>query len=222
MGRHPTVAIAYHSGSGHTAVLAEAIRSGVLDRGGLPTAIRVDQITESQWACLDAADAIVFGAPTFMGTASAAFHQFAEDTAGRWSARTWRDKLAAGFTISGAMSGDKLVTLQYFVTLASQHGMHWISLDLLPGWSSTRGAVTDLNRLGVTLGVGAQANTDEGPEGVPQADLDTARYLGRRVTDTVRAFSGPRQPSGTGRALSAYDPDRMPEPARRTLARESS
>ncbi|HTZ45124.1 MAG TPA: flavodoxin family protein [Jatrophihabitans sp.] len=219
MSSHPCVAIAYHSGSGHTAVLAEAVRTGVLDQDGIPTVIRVDTITEPDWACLDAADAIVFGAPTYMGTASAAFHVFAEATAGRWSARAWRDKLAAGFTIAGAMSGDKLVTLQYFVTLASQHGMHWISLDLLPGWSSTRGAVTDLNRLGVTLGVGAQANTDEGPEGVPPADLDTARYLGQRITTAARAFLGPHYPSGLGRADTAFD--RVPRRPRRALARES-
>ncbi|HEY0166777.1 MAG TPA: flavodoxin family protein [Jatrophihabitans sp.] len=194
-----TVAIAYHSRSGHTAVLAEAVRAGVEETGARAVVVRVDLIDDAQWAELDAADAIVFGAPTFMGTASAAFHVFAESTAGRWAARAWRDKLAAGFTIAGAMSGDKLHTLQYFTILAAQHGMHWVNLDLLPGWSSTRGSIQDLNRLGITLGAGAQVNTDEGPEAVSQADADTALHLGKRVAEVAGAFADTRarQPSET-------------------------
>ncbi|WP_031191886.1 flavodoxin family protein, partial [Streptomyces peucetius] len=74
---------------------------------------------------LDAADAIVFGSPTYMGTASGAFHVFAEATSKRWATRAWQDKLAAGFTNSGSKSGDKLHTLQFFTVLAAQHGMHW-------------------------------------------------------------------------------------------------
>jgi hypothetical protein len=98
--------------------------------------------------------------------------------------------------------------------------MHWVSLDLLPGWCTTSGSVTDLNRLGITLGVGAQANTDEGPEGVPVADLQTAHYLGRRITETARSFTTgpPRTPARLGRA-----PDRIRELPRRAsaLAKES-
>jgi NAD(P)H dehydrogenase (quinone) len=183
------VAVAYHSGSGHTAVLASAVHEGIGQVGAKSVLIRVDTITEDEWAVLDAADAIVFGAPTYMGTASAAFHVFAQATAKRWSARAWRDKLAAGFTCAGAMSGDKLHTLEYFSVLAAQHGMHWINLDLLPGWSSSSGRETDLNRLGFALGVGAQANTDEGPEGVPASDAETARHLGRRVAEVASGFA---------------------------------
>jgi multimeric flavodoxin WrbA len=72
-----------------------------------------------------------------MGTASTAFHAFAETGSKRWFSHVRVDKLAAGFTNSGAKSGDKASTLGYFVTLAAQHGMHWISVGLLPGWGST-------------------------------------------------------------------------------------
>ncbi|PBC60211.1 NADPH-dependent FMN reductase [Streptomyces sp. Tue6028] len=184
------VAIAYHSGFGHTTVLAEAVRDGVTDAGADAVLIAVDGITDEEWAALDAADAIVFGAPTYMGTASAAFHVFAESTSKRWAARAWKDKLASGFTVAGAMNGDKLHTLQYFSILASQHGMHWINLDLTPGWCSSTGSEHDLNRLGITLGAGAQANTDEGPEAVTKADTETARHLGRRVATVAEGFAG--------------------------------
>ncbi|CAM5251900.1 NAD(P)H dehydrogenase (quinone) [Streptomyces tanashiensis] len=111
----PVVSIAYHSGYGHTAVLAEAVRDGAADAGATVHLIKVDEI-DAEWELLDASDAIVFGSPTYMGTASGAFHQFAEATSKRWFTDAWLDKLAAGFTNSGSKSGDKLHTLQFFQT----------------------------------------------------------------------------------------------------------
>lgn len=182
----PVVAIAYHSGFGHTAVVAEAVRAGAEEAGAGTHLIKVDEITEAQWELLDAADAIVFGSPTYMGTASGAFHVFAEASSKRWFSRAWQDKLAAGFTNSASKSGDKLHTLQYFQTLAAQQGMHWVNLGLFPGWNSTEGSENDLNRLGFFSGAAAQTNSDEGPEAVHKADIATAEHLGRRVTETAR------------------------------------
>ncbi|GAA3157846.1 flavodoxin family protein [Streptomyces echinatus] len=185
----PVVSIAYHSGYGHTAVIAEAVRAGAADAGAEVHLIKVDEITEEQWETLDRSDAIVFGSPTYMGTASGAFHAFAEATSKRWFGQDWKDKLAAGFTNSGSKSGDKLHTLQFFQTLAAQHGMHWVNLGLLPGWNSTTGSENDLNRLGFFAGAAAQSNSDEGPEGVHKADVATAEHLGRRVTETAKVFA---------------------------------
>ncbi|KJK55841.1 flavodoxin family protein [Saccharothrix sp. ST-888] len=176
-----TIAIAYHSGYGHTAVLAEAVARGAAAGGAEVVRIAVDTITDEQWAQLDAADAIVFGSPTYMGTASGAFHTFAEATSKRWFTLAWKDKLAAGFTNSASKSGDKLHTLQFFTVLAAQHGMQWIGLDLHPGWNSTTASEDDINRLGFFLGAAAQSNNDQGPEGVHKADIATAEHLGERV-----------------------------------------
>ncbi|MEX0170206.1 flavodoxin family protein [Streptomyces sp. LMG1-1-1.1] len=185
----PVVSIAYHSGYGHTAVLAEAVRAGAADTGATVHLINVDGITEAEWELLDASDAIVFGSPTYMGTASGAFHKFAEDTSKRWFTDAWLDKLAAGFTNSGSKSGDKLHTLQFFQTLAGQHGMTWVNLGLKPGWNSSEASENDLNRLGFFAGAGAQTHTDLGPEGVHKADVATAEHLGRRVALTARTFA---------------------------------
>ncbi|MER5197082.1 flavodoxin family protein [Streptomyces sp. NPDC002755] len=192
----PVIAVAYHSGYGHTAVLAEAVRAGAADAGAEVRLIKVDEITEEQWTLLDGSDAIVFGSPTYMGTASGAFHAFAEATSARWATQQWKDKLAAGFTNSGSKSGDKLHTLQYFQILAAQLGMHWVNLGLLPGWNSSTASEHDLNRLGVFLGAAAQTNVDEGPDAVHKADVATAEHLGRRVAETARVFLA-------GRALAA-------------------
>ncbi|MBY8881890.1 flavodoxin family protein [Actinacidiphila acidipaludis] len=182
----PVIAIAYHSGYGHTAVVAEAVRAGAETEGATVHLIKVDEITEEQWELLDGADAIAFGSPTYMGTASAAFHAFAEESSKRWFTHSWRDKLAAGFTNSGAKSGDKLHTLQFFTLLAAQHGMTWVNLGLHPGWNMSDASENDINRLGFFLGAGAQTNNDEGPEAVHKADLQTAEHLGARLAQTAR------------------------------------
>ncbi|MEN2424374.1 hypothetical protein AABB02_40520, partial (plasmid) [Streptomyces rimosus] len=49
----PVVAVAYHSGFGHTAVLAEAVRAGAADAGATVHLVKVDEITEEQWGLLD-------------------------------------------------------------------------------------------------------------------------------------------------------------------------
>lgn len=188
----PSVVIAFHSGYGHTAVLAEAVARGVASTGAEAVPVPVDAITDEQWAQLDAADAIIFGSPTYMGTASAAFHTFAEASSRRWAVQTWAGKLAAGFTNSGGKSGDKSSTLSYFATLAAQHSMHWVNLGLLPGWGSTTGSENDLNRLGYFAGVGGQSPNDAGAEAVHKSDIATAEHLGARVAREAQVFAAGR------------------------------
>ncbi|MFD7915497.1 flavodoxin family protein [Streptomyces sp. NPDC059752] len=182
----PVVSIAYHSGYGHTAVVAEAVRSGAVEAGATVHLIKVDEIDDAQWELLDASDAIVFGSPTYMGTASGAFHVFAEASSKRWFGDAWQDKVAAGFTNSASKSGDKLHTLQFFQILAAQHGMSWVNLGLKPGWNSSTASENDLNRLGFFAGAAAQTNSDEGADAVHKADIATAEHLGRRVTEQTR------------------------------------
>ncbi|MGW5847845.1 flavodoxin family protein [Streptomyces sp. NPDC055254] len=181
MTQKPNIAIAYHSGFGHTDVLAAAVATGATEAGADVTLVRVDKIDDAQWAVLDAADAIIFGSPTYMGSASGAFHAFAESTSKRWLVRTWQDKVGAGFTNAACKAGDKHSTLAYFGTLAAQHGMNWVNLGLLPGWHKSDESENDLNRLGYFNGAAAATLADLPPEGVHKADLATAEYLGTRV-----------------------------------------
>ncbi|MBG0833106.1 flavodoxin family protein [Planomonospora sp. ID67723] len=181
MTRKPTIAIAHHSGHGHTERLAEAVRAGAVDAGADVTTVRVDHVTAEQWQALDAADAIIFGSPTYMGTASGVFHAFAEATSGRWQAQAWKDKLGAGFTNSACKAGDKHSTLAYFATLAAQHQMTWVNLGLPPGWYTSAGSENDLNRLGYFNGAAATTPADLPTDAVHKADLATAERLGARV-----------------------------------------
>jgi multimeric flavodoxin WrbA len=183
------VAVAYHSGFGHTAVLADAVAAGALEAGADVRVLAVDKMAQQDWDVLDAADAIIFGSATYMGNVSAGFQAFAEQTGRRCQNGTWRDKIAAGFTNSGAKSGDKLNTLVSLAVFAAQHHMHWVNLGLTAGWNSSSGGENDLNRLGFWLGAGAQTDVDASPEHVHPADVQTCRHLGQRVALVTRQFN---------------------------------
>ena len=135
------------------------------------------------------ADAIIFGAPTYMGSASGPFKSFMDSTSKAYATGAWKDKIAAGFTNSASRSGDKLATLTQFAILAAQHGMHWVNLGLPPGNNNSHGSEQDLNRLGFWLGAAAQSNNDQGPAFAPsESDLLTAEHLGERVARVTQQF----------------------------------
>ena len=190
------VAIVYHSGFGHTAKQAEAVRRGVEKVARASTLFLTSEDAQSRWDELTQADAIVFGAPTYMGGASAQFKAFMDATSKLFFDGAWKDKIAAGFTNSAPRSGDKLGTLIQFAILAAQHGMHWINLGLPPANNHSKGSEHELNRLGFFLGAGAQPNADEGPDvSPPQSDLLTAEYLGERVAKVAVQFARGRVPA---------------------------
>lgn len=186
------IAIIYHSGFGHTAVQAEAVRRGANGVTGTEVALIPVEDVEQNWELIDAADAIIFGTPTYFGGPSAQFKAFLDATSGRWLEGRWVNKLAAGFTNSAGMSGDKLATLQQVNHFAMQHGMVWVGLGLPPGNHTSTGSPEDLNRLAGFLGAMSQADADVPPEVAPAgSDLRTAEYLGRRVAEAaLRWLSG--------------------------------
>ncbi len=185
----PSIAIAYHSGFGHTATLAEAVAAGARETSAGVTMLTVTNLSDADWDVLDNADAIVFGTPTYMGNLSAGFQAFAEQTGRRCATGAWRDKVASGFTNSGAKSGDKLNTLISIAVFAAQHHMHWVNLGLGPGWNSSTGSEDDLNRLGFWLGAGAQTDVDANSDQVHPSDVRTCRHLGWRVAHVTRQLN---------------------------------
>ncbi|MDT5333787.1 MAG: hypothetical protein QOF31_5084 [Mycobacterium sp.] len=205
----PGVTIAYHSGFGHTAVLADAVAAGAREAGADVTVVAVDRMTETAWEILDAADGIVFGSATYMGNVSAGFQTFAEQTGRRCMNATWRDKIAAGFTNSGAKSGDKLNTLVSLAVFAAQHHMHWVSLGLDAGWRSATGSENDLNRLGFWLGAAAQTDVDANADQVHPSDVQTCRHLGNRVAMVTRQLN-----IGRSASPAASSPPASSAPAR--------
>ena len=186
------VAVLFHSGYGHTLKQAEAVRDGAAAvAGARAELVPIDaqgELPEGAWERLAKADAIVFGTPTYMGGPSWQFKKVADASSKVWGAQGWKDKVAAGFTNSATINGDKHSTLHYLFTLAMQHSMLWVGTGLMP--SNTKSAQrNDVNWLGSFSGAMAQSPSDASPEEGPlPGDLETARIFGRRVAETAQRW----------------------------------
>lgn len=187
------VAIVYYSGYGHTQKIADAVAAGAASVEGVEvSSIKIGAeggVSEEEINSLDAADAIIYGSPTYMGGPAWQFKKFADQSSKKWFTSAWKDKIAAGFTISASPSGDKASTLAYLQTLASQHGQIWVSLGMLP--SNTLAATNDdTNRYGGSVGLTATAPSDSSPDQAPfKGDLETAKLFGARVAATAKRFA---------------------------------
>ena len=181
-----TTAVVYHSGYGHTKRAAEAAAEGAA-----ATLIAIDaegKISDDEWKKLDAADAIVFGSPTYMGGPSWQFKKFADASSKRWGEGKWTNKVFGGFTNSASLNGDKLSTLQYFVLLACQHGGLWVSLAVKPA-NVKASQRDDPNRMGSSMAPMAQSDSDSSPGEMSKGDLETARLYGARVANIASRFA---------------------------------
>ncbi len=173
------ISIVFHSGYGHTKVLAEQVKAGADQVPGTETRLIPVEEVDAHWADLEASDAIIFGSPTYMGSVSGPFKSFMDASSKPWFEQKWKDKVAAGFTISSSPSGDKLNTLQTLMIFGMQHGMIWVGTAELPGGEG------GINRLGSMSGVMAQAGQVP-PEVEPnEADRKTGQVFGRRVAQTA-------------------------------------
>ncbi|NRF68178.1 flavodoxin family protein [Aquincola sp. S2] len=180
------ITIVFHSGYGHTQKVAQAIAEG---SGG--TLLAVDQqgnLPAGGWAQLGASRAIVFGSPTYMGNVSWQFKKFIDASSEVWMKQGWKNKLAAAFTNSAGINGDKLSALYTLFTLSQQQGMLWVGTGMMP--SNSKAAVrSDVNYLaafsGLMTATPADASTDEMVDG----DLATARLFGERIAQVVRGIT---------------------------------
>lgn len=190
MNSSPQIAIVFHSVTGTTATLADAVQAGAEETADVSvTTLRIDErdIQQGRYSNrgelerISSAHALIFGSPTFMGCVSAQFKAFADASSEFWMDQRWAGKIATGFTIGSNPSGDQLNTIQYLNIFANQHGMLWTGLDL-PGGLNDLG----LNRLGAQSGLIAHAANGE----LHATDIATAKYLGQRVATHVLRLSG--------------------------------
>lgn len=182
------VAIVYHSIAGHTAAVAQSVLRGAQRVEHIEaTLINTDDLSDPanrtlgpEWEPLHNADAIIFGCPTYMGTVTAGFKRFMDASGSVWFQQRWRDKLAAGFTNAGGLSGDKLNTLITLSVFAAQHSMIWVSQGIM---SDPRH-----NRMSAYLGLMTQA--DDAPTDVtpPKEDHETAERFGQRVAQATQQW----------------------------------
>ena len=181
------IVIVYHSGYGHTRIVAESIAKGIRQKTGAVTLLpakeaagRLEELAE--------ADTIVFGSPTYFGDVSAEFKTFMEATGSVYSQQRWKNKLAAGFTNSSSTNGDKLHTLISLALFAAQQGMVWIPLGILPRFENGI-QQSSPNGMGSYLGLMTMSDNVHGQLNEP-ADLQTARLFGQRIAQVTQQFTG--------------------------------
>ena len=105
-----------------------------------------------------------------------------------WFHQQWKDKIAAGFTNSASMNGDKLSTLHYLFTLSQQHSMIWVGTGLMP--SNSRAATrNDVNYVASFSGAMASTPSDASVDEMLPGDLETARLFGVRVAEVTAKFN---------------------------------
>lgn len=183
------IGIVYYSGYGHTAKQAEAVAAGAAAVEGADVRLypisQDGDLAEGEFESLDELDAIIYGSPTYMGGPAWQFKKFADATSKPWFTSRWKDKIAAGFTNSASVNGDKKATLDYFFTLSQQHGQVWVGTGLLPSNTKAHGP-DDVNWTAGFSGAMAISPSDASPEEAPRkGDLETARLFGERVANAA-------------------------------------
>lgn len=190
------VAIVFHSGYGHTKVVAEEIAHGVRNAGATPVLLEIEGPSQDFKPLLDAAteaDAIVFGAPTYMGDISVGLKAFFEASSSAWYTSAWKDKVAGGFTNSFNASGDKLHALMSIFVLSQQQHMIWVGAGQPASSHGTPAptfAADEVNRFSYSMGVATQSD-NASPEVTPgSGDREFARRYGLRIAQVTSKLKG--------------------------------
>ena len=161
------VLVAFHSLSGNTERMAEAVAEGVRMVPHTKVVVRrVGSVTAEE---LFAADAIVLGSPVYWSNMAGEVKAFIDDWQFRFGVFPefkLKNKVGAAFATGGQISSGKELTM--LSILAAMLGNYMITV-------SGGGAF------------GASATTEGHSPGIDEQELSTARELGRRVADVAGA-----------------------------------
>jgi NAD(P)H dehydrogenase (quinone) len=174
------VLIAYHSLSGNTEKMAEAVAEGARSVSG--TTVRMKRVGDVTAEELFAADALVVGSPVYWSNMSGEVKTFFDNWQfkfGVFPEFKMRDKVGAAFATGGQVSSGKEVTM--LTILAAMLGNQMVVV-------SAGGAF------------GASATTEGNSPGVDANELTDAKALGRRVAE-VAALLHPSVPQSMNPAL---------------------
>ena len=162
-----SVLVAYHSVSGHTERMAEAVAEGARSVSRTHVTLkRVGKVTAEE---LFAADAIVLGSPVYWSNMAGEMKAFIDDWQfkfGVFPEFKLKNKVGAAFATGGQISSGKELTM--LSILAAMLGNQMIIV-------SGGGAF------------GASATTEGDSPGIDAQELTGARELGRRVADVAGA-----------------------------------
>lgn len=166
--RDVQVLVAYHSISGNTEKMAEAVGAGVRTVPGARVVTkRVGQVTADE---LFAADAIIVGSPVYWSNMAGEVKTFFDNWQfkfGVFPDFKMKNKVGAAFATGGQVSSGKEVTM--LSMLAAMLGNYMIVV-------------------GGGGAFGASATTEGDSPGIDDQELANARALGVRVAEVAQAF----------------------------------
>jgi NAD(P)H dehydrogenase (quinone) len=164
------VLVAYHSQSGNTERMAEAVAEGAKEVHGTTVVMkRVGQVTADD---LFSSDAIVVGSPVYWSNMAGEVKTFFDNWQfkfGVFPEFKMKNKVGAAFATGGQISGGKEVTM--LTILAAMLGNQMIVV-------SGGGAF------------GASATTEGDSPGIDNKELADAQTLGRRVAEVAALVKG--------------------------------
>ena len=196
------VLVLYYSSYGHIETMANAVADGARSAGATVDVKRVpetvpDEIARNSHFKLDQAapvatiaelenyDAIIVGTGTRFGRISSQMAAFLDQAGGLWARGALNGKIGGAFTSSASQHGGNETTLFSIITNLLHFGMTIVGLDY--------GHAGQLGHDTVVGGAPYGATTVAGGQGERQpseAELDGARYQGRRVAEVAAKVFG--------------------------------
>jgi len=170
------ILVAYHSETGNTEKLAQAIRAGAMSVPGIEVAVR--KVTEFKPEEIVRYDGIVLGTPVHWANLSTETKRFLDNIgAALWKAKATGDGRTAGAFCTGggvAMGKDvaRLSILSAFLTMRFM---------VIGG--------VDADGFGT---LGPEATTGSADPGVSEKELEEARRFGERFARLTRQIRSPR------------------------------
>ena len=179
------IAIIYDHDRCYTKTISSYIEKGINSQNIQSVSYTIDFILNKK-SLLDKVNGIIFGAPTHFGNVSTNMKKFMDSTTSIWRDKKWKNKIAAAFTHSGALNGDKMSCLMSMFIFAQQHGMIWTGIDVNSNEKIYKYNV-ELNRLGSWIGLMVESIKKDAVVNV--SDIKTAEYFGERVAKVSKSFA---------------------------------
>lgn len=196
------VLVLYHSVYGHVETMANAVAEGARSAGATVDVKRVpetvpEEIARNAGFKLDQAapvaqvedlkdyDAIIVGAGTRYGRLPSQMASFWDQAGGLWMQGALNGKVGGAFASTATQHGGQELTLMSLIHNMMHFGMTIVGLDY--GYQGQMGV--DEVRGGAPYGATTIAGGD-GSRQPSQADLDGARYQGRRVAEVANKLFG--------------------------------
>lgn len=182
------IAVIYDSAHGTTKRVAENVARGVESVEGASVDLFNTEEATERGVGIAEYDGLIWGSPTLFGSISAKLKNYLETTGQFYVGRSLDNKIAGGFTNSALPAGDKQGALFQLFTYATQHGMLWVPLGIVPVNNLKRDNAEAYNRGGHFMGLATQSFKDDRENSPPEADLKTARFYGQRVAKVALQF----------------------------------